>query len=261
MMVFKSRFRISRMQPIRMAVCCSVSLFLSFLTVSGMWGQDPDSLGFGSIPDAGSMLPPLEVVIDSALSNDPTLHYQDLQTLSNEYKLKLSRNEWVKNLGFQSDVRYGTFDNFSTNTGDGQTPSILATKSNQTNYGVGVFLKVPIDALVNHKSQVNLAKTALEQSETMADAQRREIRQQVIRLYNDVLLKQRLLEIRSKNVYSSRINMALVEKQFRNRQLDAAEYARVAEIAGRAEAEYEAARTDYITAFMILEEIAGFKFQ
>ncbi len=250
-----------RLQSEKRAVRFFFSLMLGFLILSGAQGQQPDSLGVGIPAEDIPTLPPLEVLIDSALSNDPTLHYHDLQTLSNEYKLKLSRNDWAKNLGFQSDVRYGTFDNFSTNTGDGQTPTIMATKSNQTNYGVGVFLKIPIDALVNHKSQVNLAKNAMEQSETMADAQRRVIRQQVIKQYQDVLLKQRLLEIRSRNVYSSRINMELVEKQFRNRQLNAADYARVSETAGRLEAEYEAARSDYITAYLILEEMVGFKFQ
>ncbi len=257
----KSRFSFTRIHTVRMAAGCAVSMFFCFLTVSGIRGQVPDSLGIASTAAQEVLIPPLEVLIDSALQNDPTLHYQDLQTLSNEYKLRLSRTEWAKNLGFQSDIRYGTFDNFSTNTGDGQSPSILATKSSQTNYGVGVFLKVPIDALVNHKSQVNLAKNALEQAESMAEAQRREIRQLVILRYQDLLLKQRLLEIKSRNVYSSRINMNLVEKQFRSRQLDAAEYSRVAEIAGRSEAEYEAARTDYITAYMILEEIVGFKFK
>jgi outer membrane protein TolC len=224
-------------------------------------GYAQDSLAVAPVADTSMELPPLEQLIDSAISHDPQVHYQDLQTLTNEYKERISRKDWAKNIGFQSDVRYGTFDNFSTNTGEGQTPSILATRTSQTNYGFGMFLKVPIDVLVNRKSQVKMARTAVEQAEDMAEAQRRNVRQLVIRQYHDVLLKQSILKIKSKSLGIARINMTMIERQFQNRMVDVAEFARVTEIASGAEAAFESARFDYKVAYMILEEIVGFKFE
>lgn len=205
-------------------------------------------------------LPPLSVIIDSALSTNAMVRLRNLDINSKEFNLKSQNATWFRNIGIQADARYGTFDNFSTNTNEGQTPSTLATRNSQMNYGVGAFVKFPFYDLVNRKNQLKMARIELSQAQTMAEAQRDEVRQMVIRQFNDVLLKQRLLEIKSKNLGTARINLAIVQKQFQNRNIDIGEYARIEEIAGRAEADFEAARSEYITAFMILEEIAGFKF-
>jgi outer membrane protein TolC len=159
----------------------------------------------------------------------------------------------------QADIRYGTFDNFSTNTSEGQSPAVLATRSSQTNYGVGAYIKFPLQDLVNRKNQVRMAQSELDQAHSMAEAQRDEVTQLVIKQYNDVLLKQRLLKIRSKNLSTARVNMEMVEKEFQNGVVSVTEYARISDIVARNESDFETARTDYVTAYMILEEIIGFR--
>jgi outer membrane protein TolC len=204
--------------------------------------------------------PPLSVMIDSALNKDAVVKFRNIDINSKELNLKSQRSFWVKNVGFQADSRYGTFDNFSTNTSEGQSPSIIATKNSQFNYGVGAYVKIPFYDLVNRKNQVNQAKMELNQAEIMAEAQRDYVRQLVIKQYNDLLLKQRLFSIKSKNLENSRINMEMAEKEFRNGVIPLSEYVRISDIISRAEADYESARTDFITVFMVLEEIVGFKF-
>ncbi len=230
---------------------------LIFIDVYSQKTEHPDSITIS----IASSLPPLSVLIDSAINHNAMMKFRNLDVITKEYNIKSQNSYWIKNLGIQADARYGTFDNFSTNTSEGQNPSLLATRSTQMNYGIGAFVKLPFYDLLNRKNQMKMARLELSQARSMVDAQRDEIRQTVIRLFNDVLLKQRLLEIKSKNLGNARINMAMVEKQFQNRTVDIAEYARISEIAGRAEADYEAARSDYITAYMILEEITGFEFK
>jgi outer membrane protein TolC len=206
------------------------------------------------------MLIPLQAMIDSAVAHNPQVRFRDLQIVVNQSKLKAERSEWARNIGLQSDVRYGTFDNFSTNTSEGQTPSYFATRNNQTNYGVGAYIKFPIFDMVNRKNQIKLAEAEAEQAEQMADAQRDEVRQLVIRQYNDLILKHKLLKIRLRYFETARINSEMVEKEFQNGVVNVTEYTRISEILTRAESDYETARVDFITSYMILEEIAGFKF-
>lgn len=207
-----------------------------------------------------SKLPTLGTLIDSALARNPYVKFRDLQIIVNKYKLKSDQAVWLRNIGVQTDVRYGTFDNFSTNTAEGQNPSLFATRSNQLNYGVGAYIKLPLFDIVNRKYQTSIASAEVGQADYMAEFQRDEVRQLVIRQYNDVILKQRLLKIKSKYYATSKINMEMVEKEFQTGVISIGEYSRISEIVTRTESDFENARIDFVTSYMILEEIVGIKF-
>lgn len=207
-----------------------------------------------------SMLPPMETIIDSAIKNNFYVKFRDQQITVNDSKLKAERSGWTKNLGIQTDVRYGTFDNFSTNTAAGQNPNLFATRSNQLNYGAGAYLKIPIYDIVSRKSQIRLAKAELEQAQSLSQDQRNTVRQTVIKQYNDLIVKHRILKIKSKYAETSKINMAMVEKEFLNGVIPITEYSRQSEAASRTETDYETSLMDFKTAYMLLEEIAGVRF-
>ena len=113
---------------------------------------------------------------------------------------------------------------------------------------------------LNRKSQIKKANTELEQARSMAQAQEEELRQTIIKLYQDVLLKQRLLNIQSLALGNAKVNMDMVDKEFRNGVIPVSEYVRISDITTKVEADYEKAKTDFTTARMILEELAGFPF-
>ncbi|HCY41846.1 MAG TPA: hypothetical protein DHV48_10900 [Prolixibacteraceae bacterium] len=210
--------------------------------------------------DIEGKLPPLNVLIDSALAKDPYVRFRELQLVVNNSKLKSDKTQWARNFGFQTDIRNGTFDNFSTNTSEGQSPSIFATKSNQTNYGIGAYMKFPIFDILNRKNQITLAQTELKQASEMAEMQKNEVRQAVIKQYNQLLLSHRLLRIRFNYVETSRTNMQMAEKEFKNGIINITEFSRISEITARSESDFETARIEFRTAYLILEEIVGIKF-
>lgn len=212
-------------------------------------------------PDIESLLPPLETIIDSAISKNPYVKYRDQQISVNEFKMKSDKVRWMENLGLQSDARYGTFDNFSMNTAAGQTPSVIATRNNQLNYGVGAYIKLPIFDFVNRKHLVGAAKAEVDQAISLAAVQRDELRQVVIKQYNDLILKMKLLKIKSKYLETSHINIQMADKEFKNGVLSVAEYSKISEIVSLAETDYQTVYTEFTTAYMILEELAGFKFK
>jgi outer membrane protein TolC len=210
--------------------------------------------------DIESMLPPLETIIDSAIANNPTIRSTDLQTRIKEYKLKGDRTLWIKNLGMQTDVRYGTINNFSSNTGDGQIPSLSVMQSNSLNYGVGAFVKIPIYDVINRKNIIRSDQFEIEQAQYLSQSQINELRKIVIVQYNDLILKHRVLKIKSKYAETSKINLQMVEKEFSNGAIQITEYARQSEIAAKTEVEFETARLDFKTSYMIFEEIVGVRF-
>jgi outer membrane protein TolC len=172
----------------------------------------------------------------------------------------MDKKSWTRNFGVQADVRYGTFDNFSTNTAEGQNPTLIATRASQTNYGLGGYFKLPLSDFVTRKTQFKLAKMQIDQAECLAQVQRDEIRQAVIKQYNDVMLKLTLLKIKAEILETSRINMVMAEKEFQNGIIPLGTYSGLAQTASTTEINFEEAKVDFKTAFMILEEIVGFKF-
>ena len=236
-------------------------LFLFSLMTIQISGYGQESKEFDLMKDnIESILPPLETIIDSAIKNDFYVKFRDQQITVNDSKLKAERSGWTKNLGIQTDVRYGTFDNFSTNTAAGQNPNLFATRSNQLNYGAGAYLKIPIYDIVSRKSQIRLAKAEVEQAQSLSQDQRNTVRQTVIKQYNDLIVKHRILKIKSKYAETSKINMAMAEKEFLNGVIPITEYSRQSESASRTETDFETSLMDFKTAYMLLEEIAGVKF-
>ncbi len=211
--------------------------------------------------DITILLPPLETLIDSAITNNPEVRFRELQIKVNSYKLKSNKYYFTRNLGIQTDVRFGTFDNFSTNTSEGQTPSIISTQESQINYGIGLYMKFPLLDFLDRKNQINLAKTEMDQATEMVENQQKEVRQMVIQQYNDLVLKQHLLKLKTQAIETSRINLEMVEKEFNNGITSVVEYTRIYQIVINAEADLETTRMDFVNSFMMLEEIAGNKIE
>ncbi|MEI6682007.1 MAG: TolC family protein [Bacteroidota bacterium] len=211
--------------------------------------------------DIATKIPPLHVLQDSALATNHYIQFRNLQIVVNYCKLKASQLDWTRNIGIQANVGYGNLYDYSmNNSSGGTTPSTIATSRNETKYSTALYLNMPINTIVGRKNQIKLAKTEIEQAEQMAGVQRDETRQLVIRQYNDLILKQRLLRIKSKSLETGKINLQMVEKEFANGVVSVTEYARITDIVAKAEADYESARMDFLTTYMVLEEIVGMQF-
>ena len=203
--------------------------------------------------------PPLEVVIDSVLKRSAMINFRNKHIGVKESTLASERIYWTKNLGLQAETRYGTFDNFSTVSGDNTTVN-LASNTQQLNYNVGLYLKIPIFDVINRKNQIKLAKLEVDEAKSMAEFQKEEISQTVIIMYQDLILKQKLLQIRSRRLGDGKVNMQMVEKEFRNGVVPLPEYVRIVGMTENMEADYAKAMSEFITSKLLLEDMSGFVF-
>jgi len=231
---------------------------LLLLSASSGRAQSADSTAL-TPRDSVIVFPPLNDLIDSAIKFHPGIRYRQFEVKVKESNLQTQQNNWTRNMGVQADSRYGTFDNFSAND-NGQSTTLLNTTNKQFNYGFGVYMKLPLYDLLNRKNQLKQAKNEVEMARSLGEVQETEIRMMVIKQYQDALLRQRLVRIKAQNLGNARVNMEMVEKEFRNGIIPVSEYARISDIVYRAESDYELAKTEFITAKLLLEEIVGFKF-
>ena len=170
--------------------------------------------------------PPLNVILDSVLKRSAMVDFRNQHIGVKESTLASERIYWTRNFGVQADTRYGNLSNFATDN-DGINTTAALTTARQFNYSVGVYLKIPIFDFFNRKNQIKLARLEVDEAKSMAEFTKEEIRQNVIGLYQDLILKQKILKIRSKSLGDARVNMEMVEKEFRNGVVAISEYVRI----------------------------------
>jgi len=204
------------------------------------------------------LIPKLSVLIDSALVNNGMVSYRLLEIQAKEANLKSKKRYWTRNFGIQADSRYGTFDNYSTISGDNSSIN-LASDTQQMNYNVGFYLKFSVFDVVNRRSQIKQAKVEIAQAKELVEFQKEEIVEKVIRYYQDLILKQNLLELKASNQGSARVNMEMVEKGFRNGLIPISEYVRISDMTSRIATDFEKAKSDFFVSKKLLENLTGVK--
>ena len=152
------------------------------------------------------------------------------------------------------------FNNFVTNV-EGIDNSAITTISEQVNYGIGLYIQLPFFDIFNTNNQTKRAKVQVAQAQSLVEDQQLIIRELVIRQYEDLQLKFELLKIHSTNYGNAKVNMEMVEKEFRNGQVIVYEYVRLGDITARIQTDYEKAKSDFLLAKQVLENTSGISIQ
>lgn len=230
-------------------------LFLGAFISTGVFAAEPNA--FSPLNDEISeFLPPLSVLMDSAIQNNPYVRFRDLQLLIEDCKLKGIKTEWTRHMGVQGEVRYGTYDSYVSTGGS----SISNSTSEDLRWSTSTFFSIPLETFIKRKNQLRQSKLEHEQAKYMAEVQREELKQVVIRQYNDLILKQKILKIKSKFKATSDLNMLMTEKGFTNGTVPMNEYAMITENTNRAETDYATAMVEFQTSYQLLEVICGMTF-
>jgi len=205
-------------------------------------------------------LPPLSILIDSAIATDPNLQFKMNQKIVEQCKLKEARYNWSRNMGIDANLGYGTFDYLYNSSLGGQNPSTYTTSQNLNQYGVGAFIRFPVFDVMDRRNQIKIAKITTNQAQQMVEERIKEIRNLVITQYNNLIVKQHLLKIHQKALETIKINMQMAENEFTNGTISLTEYSRIFEIVSSEEAAFETSKMDFQNAYMLFEELVGIKF-
>jgi outer membrane protein TolC len=179
-----------------------------------------------------------------------------LEIEAKEFNKKEKKRNWTRNFGIQADTRYGTFNNFSTITGDNSSIN-LGSDTQQVNYNVGFYLKIPVFDIINRKAEIKRSQVEIEQARSLVKFQEDEVKEFVIRYFEDLVLRQNLLKLYASNLGNARVNMEMVEREFRNGVLPISEYVRISDITVRIASDYEKAKSNFFVAKKLLENITG----
>ncbi|MGB0177057.1 MAG: TolC family protein [Owenweeksia sp.] len=199
-------------------------------------------------------LPPLTVLIDSALTHAPEKDYYQALIESAEYDVVIEKKSWAR------DIRFIAGYNWSY--GNQVIIQGLTTGGNQINegYNYGIGLTVPLSSWYGRQDRIKRAEAVMESQEAKYNEAERQVRERVIETYNELLLLQRLLNIISEAKESSRLISDMAEERFRDGELSLDQLGQTAELKARYASEYEQLRTQFSNAYTRLERMVGVPF-
>ena len=227
-----------------------MSILCMVLSLSAQ--EEPkDTLLDGDIMD---FLPPLPIIIDSALANSPEVGYFESLLESSEYDVSLEKKSWSNDIRFQAGYTW-TYGNQVVIQG-------VSTGGNDINegYNYGVAVSIPLSSWYSRSDRINRAEALRGSQQAKINEAAVKVREQVIETYNELLLMQRLLKISAEAKESSRLILQMAEERFKDGESSLEELASATDYNARYAMEYEQTRTAFSNAYARLERLAGVSF-
>jgi outer membrane protein TolC len=233
---------------------------IHFILVLPLCAQQPDDFILKSLTenDISNSLPSVTELMVLAEENSPLLKYYQSEVVITELRTKLEKSDWMKNFSFDSDLRYGIFDNLIINQALGLDANTVSS-TKQTRYSFGVSMKMPLSAISNRKKSIQIAKNETEKAIFQRQAAIKELHDLIIVQYNNLLKSHRLMIISNQSREMFNIQSIQAEKEFINGMIPISEYARLQEMNSKAVENFENNKSSFLTAFMLLQETIGVK--
>ena len=208
------------------------------------------------------VLPPMSVLLDSAVVHSAQVNYEGLHAMRNYYEIVRARQAWTQYFGFNLDGGWGRWLTDYWNKINAQTVNITSglSKSYRWNYDAQFWVRYPLSAYIIRPNEIKFSKKEMEMSLALRDQRAREARLDVIRYYNAMKQAQSKLKISIEYQDYTMIQMKMADLQFLNKEIEVAEYARLKEIQTRGAYDLEQFKAEFSMNYQLLEETTGIKF-
>ena len=118
-------------------------------------------------------------------------------------------------------------------------------------------LQLPLTSIINRKNIIKANREQLNSATAETENIALSVKQEVIRLYQDFKLSQKLVIISSKNKQAAQVNNNMAEKDFLNGQITVDKVSDVLESYNKSIIEFETYVARFQTSYMMLEAYTG----
>lgn len=209
--------------------------------------------------DITDVLPPLDALLDAAINNSPRIIYEELKTDYYRYETKSAQRDWIEHFGLQSELNYGQWY-FNDKDELTRLDRFYMTQSHRWNFSFGFYMRFPLTSIVDRTNRINKQKKWVEISMAQREINVKQIRKEVISLYNNIVQQQRMLKIANDYQHWTFVQMQMAQNQFVNGQISTSEVTRLKEIQTRGALEFEKSRAEFENSYDFLQELVGMNF-
>lgn len=238
-------------------------LFLIFYSLFciNVSSQNTDEPAFSPlIDDIILKLPSLQTLIDSAVANSPKVRYQDATIGIFKLNVEIAKIDYLRNFVLQAGWGMANYYNYSLNETSSSAPTEFLSNRDESRYNIGAYINFPIIDFFDQKSTVKRTKLEMEQAYHLRDERIMEIRQTVITLYEQVVLRQKTLKIMNENQQTTTLQVKMGEFEFLSGKISISDWSRLIDINSRGQYNFEEEISRFKIAYLLLEDIVGMKF-
>src|ERR1035437_2113668 len=202
------------------------------------------------------VLPPLSVLLDSAVVHAPQVNYEELHAARNRYEINRARQEWSQYFGINLDGSYGNWFTDDIIKFRSVKPTFGSTFDNSLrwDYAASFFVRFPLSSILKRKNEINISKKEVEMSLSLRDQRANEARLETVRYYNAMISAQNKMKISNEYQEYTRMQMQIADEQLMNKEIEIAEYARLKEIQVTGALDFEQFKSDYRENYELLQE-------
>lgn len=199
-----------------------------------------------------SLLPPLSLLIDSAIAYSPDITMAEASLERSEYQVQIGSKDWTEIVGFSGRYTYGQF---VANDGVG-----IGFSQPAGGFQVFAGFNVPLSYFANRHERQGILLAEMEMEKQMIRRTEMEIRDLVIKTYNELVLLQRLINITAEARESAILQYQMAETRFREGELTLDELGSATDMRANFASEYEKLRAEFSQVYSDLERLVGTPF-
>ncbi len=238
-----------------------VLLFVFFLKSEAQMTRKVDSSMFFNpiTDDITKRLPPLQVLIDSATFNSPSILFQDLKRDYYYYEQLSTERQWWEHFSVNLDANFGDW-NYWDKDELNRTDRYYWSGSWRDNYAVGFYMRFPLATLIDRRNRIKKQKKWQELALTQKEINKRFLVKEVITIYNDLQQYQQYIRIYNDYQNFTLLQMQMAQNEFLNSEISTTEYTRLKEIQTRGAINFQQAIAQFNKNYQLLEVTTGMKF-
>lgn len=203
-------------------------------------------------------IPPLDTLIASALRFSPTLKVQDKWIEIKAKQQQIKKKDWMDKISVGGSALFGSGTIYNTWT-DGENPADLTSFNRNVGYNGGINIRFTAGDIVKGKEKRQLAELELEKALLERQPMELQLREEVIRRYDDLVYCLTMIDIKATNLEAMRLSLEVSEPFFKAGNMPATEYTTILSKKIKAEEELETAKARTVHCWRSLKEICGMR--
>jgi len=208
-------------------------------------------------------LPPIDVLIESAMLHSPLLKAKEKQVDIDGEEHKIQKRKWMNYVFIEGAANYGKYDQvlLQDHTSEDNSSNYgLLNRGEQTRYYGGVGIKLPFSSLTNRKRQLQKRKLKQEQSDLEMQDVRQQLKHMVIDAYYQLQYLDESMRTYNRIYQTLEIGYLKAEKDLLNGRTNLNEFALLASTVGKAKDDYDKARHTFYAHYYRLKDLTGLEF-
>lgn len=199
----------------------------------------------------------LPLLYDAAIKYSAEIENAEAAKQIASEEIKLGKRQILNGISLGSNYSYGTWFQFLNNGESLPNMTNPFTQPVRSNWNVGLNMNFNLLNIINRRSEINKREMGLKQAEGDRKLVEREIRKEVIVLYQQLVLSRQILQNYQDAFQSASINKEISDKRFREGEIEVAEQITSMEYYNESSLRLQEAKSTYITNLLLLEERIG----